>query len=54
MIRVLNNFLNSFENFCWRLLIATIFLIVIPFVAILFVFGYFTLKVIKEEVKKEQ
>jgi hypothetical protein len=53
MIRVLNNFLNSFENFCWRLLIATVFLIAIPFVAIGFVFGFFSLKIAKEEVKKD-
>jgi hypothetical protein len=49
MIRALNNFLNSFENFCWRLFIATVFLIAIPFVAILFVFGFFNLKVEKQE-----
>jgi hypothetical protein len=53
MIRVLNNFLNSFENFCWRLFIATVFLIAIPFVAIGFVFGFFNLKVTQEEVKKD-
>jgi hypothetical protein len=49
MLRALNNFLNSFENFCWRLLIAVVFLIAIPFVAILFVFGFFSLKVTKKE-----
>lgn len=49
MIRALNNFLNSFENFCWRLFIATVFLIAIPFVAIGFVFGFFSLKVEKKE-----
>ena len=49
MIRVLNKFLNSFENFCWRLFIATVFLIAIPFVAILFVFGFFSLKITKNE-----
>jgi hypothetical protein len=49
MIRALNKFLNSFENFCWRLLIATVFLIAIPFVAIGFVFGLFGLKVEKKE-----
>ena len=53
MIRVLNNFLNSFENFCWRLLIATVFLIAIPFVAILFVFGFFGLQLKKEITKNE-
>jgi len=54
MIRALNNFLNSFENFCWRLLIATIFLIAIPFVAIGFVFGFFSLQVTKEETKNNE
>ena len=53
MIRALNKFLNSFENFCWRLLIATVFLIAIPFIAILFVFGFFSLKVTKEVTKNE-
>lgn len=53
MIRVLNSFLNSFENFCWRSLIAIVFLIAIPFVAIAFVFGFFSLKVTKEETKNE-
>ena len=52
MIRVLNKFLNSFENFCWRLFIATVFLMAIPFVAIAFVFGFFSLKV-KQEVINE-
>jgi hypothetical protein len=54
MIRVLNKFLNAFENFCWRLFIATIFLIAIPFVAVLFVFGFFSLKVTKEEVTHDE
>jgi hypothetical protein len=54
MIRALNNFLNSFENFCWRLFIATVFLIAIPFVAIGFVFGFFNLKVTKEETNHEE
>jgi hypothetical protein len=49
MIRVLNNFLNSFEAFFWRSLIAIFFLIIIPFVAILFVFGFLNLKVEKQE-----
>jgi hypothetical protein len=53
MIRALNNFLNLFEAFCWRLLIATLFLIIIPFVAILFVFGFFSLKIKKEEITEE-
>ena len=53
MIRVLNNFLNSFENFCWRLFIATVFLIAIPFVAIAFVFGFFSLKVKQEIINKD-
>jgi hypothetical protein len=53
MLKVLNNFLNSFENFCWRLFIAVLFLIAIPFIAILFVFGFFTLKVSKENVKHQ-
>lgn len=48
MIRAFNKFLNSFEGFCWRLLIAVLFLIAIPFVAIGFVFGFFNLKVKKE------
>lgn len=49
MIRVLNKFLNSFENFCWRLLIATFFLIAIPVIAIPFVFGFLSLKIEKKE-----
>ena len=48
MIRVLNKFLNSFENFCWRFFIAAVFLIAIPFIAIAFIFGFFSLKVTKE------
>ena len=53
MIRLLNSFLNSFENFCWRFFIAAVFLIAIPFVAILFVFGFFNLKVKQEFIDKE-
>lgn len=53
MIQVLNNFLNAFENFCWRSLIVIAFLIAIPFISILFMFGYFDLTVTKEETKPE-
>jgi hypothetical protein len=53
MLKIFNNFLNSFENFCWRLFIATVFLIAIPFVAIAFVFGFFSLKVKQEFIDKE-
>jgi hypothetical protein len=53
MIQVFNSFLNAFENFCWRLLIAVLFLIAIPFVAILFVFGFFGLQVTKETTKHQ-
>jgi hypothetical protein len=53
MLKIFNSFLNTFENFCWRLLIAVLFLIAIPFVAILFVFGFFSLQVSKETARHQ-
>lgn len=50
MIRVLNKFLNSFEAFFWRLVIAIFFIIMVPIAAILYAFGFFNLKITREEV----
>lgn len=54
MIRVLNNFLNSFENFCWRLLIAIFFIIAVPIVAIPFVFGFFSVELKQKNLKNNE
>lgn len=53
MIRALNKFLNSFEAFFWRLVIAIFFIIMVPIAAILYTFGFFNLKITKEETKTE-
>ena len=50
MLNIFNNFLNSFEGFCWRLFIALIGLVIAPFVVFLFVFGFLD---VKPEFKKK-
>jgi len=49
MLKIVNNFLNFFEEFLKRFFIVSVAIIAVPFILLSFLFGFWDFKINKDE-----